>query len=147
MNRWREYLILFLIIMVTTISAYFTVSTITARDAQIEYHVQKAAELQQEIDRLEKEIIKELEWKKLELAIIECESGGRHKGVWGDGGRSYGILQYQEATFNKDAKLAGIQDADWHNKDHQLQAGRAALRRGEERQWWNCYKKTRGGEG
>ena len=91
------------------------------------------------------EIAKELHYKKLELAIIECESGGKHEGVWGDSGKSFGIVQYQRMTFYKDAKLAGIRKPSWFDKEHQLIAFRAALRRGEEEQWWNCYQKAKKG--
>ena len=146
MNRLKRlWIILTLLVLSISVLGYIAAVGMNQKDAQIEYHVQQAADLQKEIERLEKEIAKELHYKKLELEIIECESDGKHEGVWGDGGLSYGIFQYQEATFHEDAKLAGIQNADWHSKEHQLLAGRAALRRGEEEQWWNCYQKAKEG--
>ena len=145
MSRCPEWVFVILLIFLSSFLGYIAVDGIKQKDAQIEYHVHQAAELQLKIDRLEAEIAKELHYKKLELAIIECESGGEHEGVWGDSGKSFGICQYQRLTFYKDAKLAGIKNPSWFNREHQLVAFRAALRRGEEKQWWNCYQKAKEG--
>lgn len=94
----------------------------------------------------------DLEIERTKLAIIECESGIKHEGVWGDGGRSYGIAQFQYRTFDWMRGQAGRPELRWKNRRDQLWLLDWALRRGYGK-YWTCYSKTkaqrkpRGGEG
>ena len=78
--------------------------------------------------------------ERRKLSIILCESGARHQGVWGDGGRSYGIAQFQYATFNELRKEAGRPDLRWKIRHDQLWLLDWALRHGYGK-YWACYSK------
>lgn len=77
----------------------------------------------------------------LMLAIIACESSGRHDGVWGDGGKSYGIVQFQKRTFDYLSARSGIEGLDWKDKNDQLALLSWALDN-EHGNNWTCYKKA-----
>ncbi len=79
----------------------------------------------------------ELEREK--LSILTCESGLRHEGIWGDGGKSYGIAQFQYATFKDLRTQAGRLDLRWKDMHDQLWLLDWALRNGYGR-YWTCYK-------
>jgi hypothetical protein len=81
------------------------------------------------------------EVERQKLSIILCESDGKHVGTWGDGGRSYGIAQFQRATFNDLRKEAGRPDLRWKNRDDQLWLLDWALRHGYGDRW-TCFKKA-----
>lgn len=78
------------------------------------------------------------------LAIVQaltlCESGNRHEGVWGDGGKSYGRWQFQEASFQYLADRAGLPGLDWQDAQAQTVVGAWALTNGYTR-WWSCWSK------
>jgi hypothetical protein len=74
------------------------------------------------------------------LHILTCESGIRHKGVWGDGGESYGVAQFQRATFRDLQTQAGRPELRWKNRDDQIWLLDWALRHGYGR-YWTCYQK------
>lgn len=76
------------------------------------------------------------------LSILLCESGIRHEGIWGDGGKSYGIAQFQLATFKDLRQQAGRPDLQWKRRDDQLWLLDWALRHGYGR-YWTCYGKER----
>jgi len=76
-------------------------------------------------------------------AVIRCESGGRHDGVWGDGGRSYGIAQYQRRTFYALAEEAGLSAADWKSREDQVQLLVWAIENGRAGEW-TCWRKLFG---
>lgn len=77
----------------------------------------------------------------LMLAIIACESSGRHDGVWGDGGKSYGIVQFQKRTFDYLAARSGMRGLDWKDKNDQLALLSWALDNGHGNNW-TCYEKA-----
>ena len=73
-------------------------------------------------------------------ALINCESGGRHEGVWGDKGRAYGKWQFWEATFYWLADLAGYKNLNWQTEADQDLVGKWAL--GNDYGYlWTCYQK------
>lgn len=77
--------------------------------------------------------------REVEIAeIIQCESGGRHDGVWGDGGRSYGIAQFQERTFDWLGEKAGMRDPNWKSREDQITLLRWAVANGYG-YLWTCY--------
>ena len=86
----------------------------------------------------------EIEQTKIDyiaIAIVMCESGGRHDDTWGDNGKAYGIVQYHEATFIEHAEKAGLHNADWKDKEHQLMLLKWAIENGEGEKW-SCYQKV-----
>lgn len=84
----------------------------------------------------------DLEVEREKLSILTCESGIRHEGIWGDGGRSYGIAQFQYATFKDLRTQAGRPALAWKNMRDQLWLLDWALRHGYGR-YWTCYGKTK----
>lgn len=97
-----------------------------------------------EIDILKEQLTAarfDLEVEQEKLAILLCESNIRHEGVWGDGGRSYGIAQFQQATFNDLKKEAGRPQLRWMDREDQLWLLDWALRNGYG-EYWTCYGKT-----
>lgn len=65
---------------------------------------------------------------------VECESGFRHLGVYGDSGKAYGISQFWESTFNyycPDLQYMDMQD--------QLHCMGRMFSLGEANQW-TCFK-------
>lgn len=88
----------------------------------------------------------ELEIEREKLSIIICESDYYKNGVikhegWGDGGKSYGIAQFQLATFRDLRAEAGRPELRWKNRDDQLWLLDWALRHGYGK-YWTCYGKT-----
>ncbi|MBI3812950.1 MAG: hypothetical protein HY279_00580 [Nitrospinae bacterium] len=101
--------------------------------------------LQRKIDGLNEE----LKHRKIVQRVIDCESSGRHEGVWGDGGKSYGIAQFQKRTFYYLAAkalksphppffMAG-QRGDWKDREDQIQLLTWAVKNGYGN-LWSCYK-------
>lgn len=66
------------------------------------------------------EVSQEYEQLLLLERIIKLESGGRHEGVWGDEGKSYGIAQFQEKTFYWLAEKANIENPNWKDEWQQI---------------------------
>jgi len=70
--------------------------------------------------------------------VINCESSGRHEGVWGNQGE-YGILQFKEKTFywlSEKYDFIG----DWKNQDDQIEL--FLLTSEEDKyQHWSCFRK------
>jgi hypothetical protein len=79
--------------------------------------------------------------ERTKLQILACESGVRHDGVWGDGGKSYGIAQFQHATFKWMRDQSGRPELKWMSQADQLWLLDWALRRGYGR-YWTCYGKA-----
>lgn len=67
--------------------------------------------------------------------IIQRESSGKHDGIWGDEGKSYGIAQFQEKTFYWLAKKAGLQDPNWKNEAQQIALLAWAVKNGYGNLW------------
>jgi hypothetical protein len=96
------------------------------------------------IDRLKialADCAQDLEVEQAKLAILLCESGVKHEGVWGDGGRSYGICQFQYRTFDWMRRSAGRPELRWKNRNDQLWLLDWALRNGHGK-YWTCYGKS-----
>lgn len=79
----------------------------------------------------------------LAYRIMTCESGRKHNGVWGDHGKSYGILQYKKETFFAHARQAGLSNADWQNQWHQIYLFKWAVTHGKGNDW-TCYRRLYG---
>ena len=73
-------------------------------------------------------------------ALMRCESGFRPT-VPGDGGDSYGILQFQKPTFAWMKTAAGMPDLNYRNPEDQMVLAWWALRNGHGRHW-TCYEKA-----
>jgi hypothetical protein len=80
----------------------------------------------------------DLDVEKQKLSIILCESGCKHTGVWGDGGKSYGIAQFKYKTFCELRTEAGLPALRWKNRDDQVRLLDWALRHGYGK-YWTCY--------
>lgn len=79
---------------------------------------------------------------KMLFAMIKLESSGNHENTWGDGGMSYGWLQFQERTFKSFAKMYGLEGLDWKNKEHQYQLAYLMVRDGYGGEW-SVYKRAK----
>ena len=69
--------------------------------------------------------------------VINCESSGRHEGVWGNQGE-YGILQFKEKTFywlSEKYDFIG----DWKNQDDQIIL--FMLTSDKDKEHWTCWRK------
>ncbi len=136
-----KWFIRFLIYMVIFLVAYnigaFNIERRTST-AAIE---QRIKEKDTWIERIKMELRQaeqDAEIEREKLQILTCESGIRHEGIWGDGGKSYGIAQFQYATFKDLRTQAGRQDLRWKNMHDQLWLLDWALRNGYGR-YWTCY--------
>jgi hypothetical protein len=75
--------------------------------------------------------------------IIYCESRGNHD-IWGDLDYeypAYGILQYQERTFNWLKELAGMEYLNWKEEQDQIILTDWAIDNGYAK-LWSCYQKV-----
>jgi hypothetical protein len=119
---------------------------------EMEINNRAIASLQKKIDILQRkigEVNEELKHREIVQKIIDCESSGRHEGIWGDGGRSYGIAQFQKMTFYSLAAKAlkspnppffrGRQRGDWKNREDQIKLLAWAVKNGYGN-LWSCYK-------
>lgn len=82
--------------------------------------------------------------------VVRCESSIKHRNVWGDGGASYGIAQFNRETFYRFAheaktamKAAHLWPANWFNQEHQMFLLGWGLDHGKGDSW-TCYKKVKG---
>lgn len=76
------------------------------------------------------------------IAILECESSGKHDAT-GDSGKSYGIAQFQKATFDRFVKKVGARGYQYRNPIHQLKVMTWAIDNGYG-EHWTCYSKLAG---
>ena len=67
--------------------------------------------------------------------IIQRESSGKHDGIWGDEGKSYGIAQFQENTFYWLAEKAGLQNPNWKDESQQITLLAWAVKNGYGNLW------------
>jgi hypothetical protein len=104
--------------------------TLAAKDREIELVKLSLDDARRERDKY-----------KTVLAIINCESGVQHDGIWGDGGRSYGIAQFQYKTFDWMRKEAKRPELKWKNRNDQLWLLAWALENGYGK-YWTCFKTT-----
>lgn len=76
------------------------------------------------------------------IKIIICESGGNHRNVWGDSGKSFGICQMQKETFYELAKEAGFKGFKWEKAEDQMKILWWSIHHGKVKKW-TCYKKVK----
>ena len=75
----------------------------------------------------------------LMVDIIECESSGRYNAI-GDKGKSYGIVQFQRATFDRFKKKSKLRKLVYENPVHQLRLMLWMIDHGYGNEW-SCYRK------
>jgi hypothetical protein len=73
------------------------------------------------------------------INVIDCESSGRYNAI-GDSGKSYGIAQFQRATFNQLKRAARIPELSYKNPIHQMRLMVWAIDHGYGNNW-TCYRK------
>ena len=76
--------------------------------------------------------------------VIDCESNGIHESV-GDGGRSKGIGQFQEATFLRMEKKLG-EDLNYNSSYDQVKLLTYAISQGWGREWTTYRAIQNGGK-
>ncbi len=69
--------------------------------------------------------------------VIDCESSGRHEGIWGQAGE-YGILQYKSETWDFLSEKYNY-EGDWKNQDDQIELFLLTSEQ-DKYQHWTCYK-------
>lgn len=99
----------------------------------------KAVVLYTKMERLQRDIQAETRLREQVLAVIACESSGRHDGVWGDSGKSYGLTQLQKPTWEYLSAKAGIQ-GHWQDKNDQVRLLGWAIQNGFGNHW-TCWRK------
>lgn len=99
----------------------------------------KSVMLHSRLERLQREIQAETNLREQVLAVIACESSGRHEGIWGDNGRSYGWLQLQKPTWEYLSAKAGIK-GNWQDKQDQVRLLEWAIKNGHGNNW-TCWRK------
>lgn len=82
------------------------------------------------------------EFDKLKIKILNCESNLKHKNIWGDNHRSYGIAQFQLRTFNYLKNRANRKELKWKSIDDQLWLFDWSLKNGYAKNW-TCYRKCK----
>lgn len=101
----------------------------------------KGVVLHHKLERLQQQIQAEIKLREQILAVIACESSGRHEGIWGDNGRSYGIAQIQKPTWNYLSGMAGIK-GNWKDKQDQIRLLEWAIQNGHGKHW-TCYRRLK----
>lgn len=86
---------------------------------------------------------------QLKLDIMKCESGLEHHNNCGDGGKSCGIAQFQQATFDDFVKMSkqdGTWPATWKARRssamHQEFLLDWGLNNGFGDRWRTCYRRA-----
>lgn len=120
-----------------------TLVAVTRWDNQVLYDQKKTDLLAANMARLEAELTEERAKQALIYDILQCESSGRHENVWGDNRKSYGLAQFQEATFNELSRKAGIK-GHWKNKNDQMRLLGWSIDHGYGYKW-SYYRKLKGG--
>lgn len=111
---------------------------------QIEDFKLQIAKMKNELTEVEVkiEVLEErLKEAKIISKIIQCESSGRHN-IYGDGGRSFGIAQFQKATFYWLAGKSGLKGLKWKDRDDQIKLLTWAVQNNHGH-LWSCYKKLK----
>ncbi len=67
--------------------------------------------------------------------IINCESGYRHEGIYGDKGKAYGALQFHKSTFEGYKKKYGKTWLEYTKFEDQIELGMMMMARDEWRHW------------
>ena len=71
--------------------------------------------------------------------MAQCESGLKHKEVFGDHGVAYGVFQFHEATFNSFRKTAGMPELEYKDLESQIKLASWAFDNNLEFHW-TCYR-------
>jgi hypothetical protein len=143
--RWFTRTIILLVVSTVCIQLGMYVERSQNTAAAIQ---QRMVQKDREIDLVKEKLLAaraEAIKQKHMLDIIICESSAIHENVWGDGGKSYGIAQFQYATFKELRGKAGRPDLRWSKQDDQLWLLSWALDNGYGSKW-TCYEKTRSGD-
>lgn len=77
------------------------------------------------------------------LGVMKCESGGNQY-AWNKndpGVGSKGIFQFQTSTFYKYAKELHFENPDIWSIEQQAEIAAYMFKKGQQLQWYNCYKK------
>lgn len=98
------------------------------------------------LDEATEEINKEQETLEILENIIKAESGGKHEGVWGDEGKSYGIVQFSKNTFEFLSEKSGIENLEWKNEYDQIVLLRWAIMNDFGSHWSTYEKAKKGGD-
>jgi len=77
--------------------------------------------------------------------IIKLESNGKHEGIWGDNGRSYGLAQFSADTFFWLAEKMGLENPDWTSWQDQIVVLNYAVRSGFGKHW-STFEKAKGND-
>ena len=72
--------------------------------------------------------------------LAKCESELVHENKWGDKGRSFGLYQWQEKSWELYNKKFNL-DLDIKNPKDQIELTAIVLKDGGWRNWYNCYRK------
>ncbi|MEK6744264.1 MAG: hypothetical protein AABZ15_11660 [Nitrospirota bacterium] len=143
----RDKVIATLIVLIVLTIAALQFGMYVGRTANAEATVRTPE--QATIDLLKQQLAEarlNAEVEKEKLSIILCESDyNRNNGTirhtaWGDGGKSYGVAQFQFRTFNDLRTQAGRPDLRWKNRDDQIWLLDWALRHGYGK-YWTCYSR------
>ena len=80
------------------------------------------------------------------VVTLNCESSLRHEGIFGDGGKAYGIAQFHEPTFEmfkQSAIKAGypFDDFSYQSDRDQIELMAWAFKNGLQKHW-TCWSKN-----
>ena len=73
--------------------------------------------------------------------LIKCESNWKETAL-GDNGRSFGILQFKEKTFEHFAEKYGFRELEIRNPYHQIDLAALMIKNGYLYHWENCAGKA-----
>jgi hypothetical protein len=99
---------------------------------------QEITDNRKEIERLQDILSVEIKYQRQAQRIIECESNGRHRNLWGRDGE-YGISQFKHKTFGWLKVLAQKPHLHWKQEKHQVWLLKWALKNGYGHHW-TCYE-------
>lgn len=75
----------------------------------------------------------------LAVEVLKCESGFNHEGLYGDGGRAYGVAQFHKGTFEWFKKDAGRPDLEYTSATDQIELFAWAVKNGRASHW-TCWR-------
>jgi len=73
------------------------------------------------------------------IAVAKCESNLKHEGIYGDGGRAYGLMQFHEPTFEMFKAQAKMPELEYKNRSDQITLAAWAFAHGLSSHW-TCAK-------
>jgi hypothetical protein len=143
-------LLILVVLLIGAFSIWSLDSAISNREEQSyqnglnvakQFYIAEIEDLKAEQEILEdkyQEAIKLCKNEKQIKQILTCESGNKHEGVFGDGGKSYGIAQFQETTFNWLAEKSNIKGLYRLSLEDQVLLLKWSLDNGYG-YLWSCY--------